>query len=121
MLKMGMLAATAFLAQPLYAADVADTVTLSVTGEGNWEMICHAILRGGDQVDRILGGDRNSYSGVGVRRLSCELKNNIKGPLVVHLVAPPASCPFKGAAEGACEKTFAKGAAGSFEMKIKGP
>ena len=119
MRKLSVFVAIVFLAQPLYAANGVDMVALSAAGEGNWEMICHATLAGGDQVARVLDNSRSSYSTAGLRRLSCDLKAPAKSPLVVHLSVPASSCPFKDAAEGACEKTFSKGTAGSFEVKIK--
>lgn len=93
--------------------------TLSAHGEGNWEIICHVLRPGGEQTVRILDPQRGSYSDPELRRASCDIKNANKGPLVVTISAPAMACPFKGASDDACEETFAKGRAGSFELKAK--
>lgn len=117
MRKLSVAAAIAFLAQPLYAADDVNTVTMSATGEGGWEIICHATAADGDQ-PHILYSSRPSFSGTGIHRLACTMKNASKGPLVVHVTAPNSACPFRGAAEGVCEQTLRKGGADSFDLKI---
>lgn len=102
------------------AGDASNTVsTISAQGDGSWEIICHVGLPGGDLATPILGPGRSSYSSRELRRASCDVKNGGKGPLVVTITAPAMACPFKAATADACQQTFAKGRAGSFELKAK--
>lgn len=110
-------AATMAVAGPTQAASSGDTVsTITASGEGNWEMICHIVRPGGDQIVRILEHDRNTYSDASLLRASCEIRNTRKSPLVVTIAAPTMKCPFKTAAADTCTQTFAPGRAGSFEL-----
>lgn len=102
------------------AGDASDTVsTISAQGDGSWEIICHVLLPGGDQATPILGPGRSSYANREMRGASCDVRNGTKGPLVVTISAPAMACPFKGASADACEQTFTKGRAGSFELKAR--
>ncbi|MFA6113339.1 MAG: hypothetical protein WC729_05090 [Sphingomonas sp.] len=115
-LMVGMLLVTSTSAA--LAGDGKDAMsTVSARGEGRWEMICHVTRSGGEQIVRILDPERNSYSDPELRRASCDIKNANKAPLVVSISAPAMACPFKSAGASACEQTFAKGRAGSFELK----
>jgi len=93
--------------------------TLSAHGEGNWEIICHILRPGGEQIVRILNSQRSTYSDPELRGASCSIRNASKGPLVVAISAPAMACPFKGATVDACEETIAKGRADSFDLKAK--
>jgi len=99
------------------AGDAASTI--SARGDGSWEIICHVVRPGGDTATPILSPGRSSYSDRELRRASCDVRNAAKGPLVVTISAPAMACPFKSAVADACEQTFAKGRAGSFELKAK--
>lgn len=102
------------------ASDAKDMVpTISARGDGSWEIICHVLLPGGDQATPILSPGRSSYANREMRGASCDVRNGTKGPLVVTISAPAMACPFKGASADACEQSFAKGRAGSFELKTK--
>lgn len=96
------------------APDVAPTI--SASGQGSWEMICH--IAAGDQSDRILGPDRSSYSSPKLQRASCSYKGASGGPLVITITGPTA-CPFKGASADACMLSVPKGRAGSFELNVR--
>jgi len=91
--------------------------TISASGQGSWEMICH-IVAGGDQSDHILGPDRSSYSSPKLQSASCSYKGASGGPLVITITGTTA-CPFKDASADACTLTVPKGRAGSFELKVK--
>lgn len=106
------------LAGPGAAMAAPDVVpTISASGQGSWEMICH-IVADGDQSDRILGPDRSSYSSPKLQRASCSYKGASGGPLVITITGA-AACPFKGASADACTLSVPRGRAGSFELKVK--
>ena len=115
-----MIFAATVLAGPVNAADAPVAVsTLSATGEGSWEIICHVVKPGGEQVVRILNAEQSRYSDASLLRASCDVKNANRAPLVISLSAPAMKCPFKAGDTDACEQTFAKGRAGSFELRAK--
>ncbi|MEG3146020.1 hypothetical protein U1839_15285 [Sphingomonas sp. RT2P30] len=104
-------------AAPADAADAPAAVnTLSATGQGNWEIICHIVRPGGESLNRILDAGHDHYSDANLLRASCDVKNANRAPLIVSISAPALKCPFKVAETGACEQSFAKGRAGSFEL-----
>lgn len=119
MTKWLMLLTAGLLAGPVNAApapDAAPAPGISANGEGSWEMICH-IVADGDQLDRILGRDRSSYSNPKMQRASCSYKSPSTAPLVITITGTTA-CPFKGVSADACTLTVPKGRAGSFELKV---
>jgi hypothetical protein len=118
MTKWLMLLAAGLVASPVNAADAASAPpSISASGQGNWEMICH-IVANGDQQVRVLGPDHSIYSDAKMQRASCDYKNTTSAPLVITIAGAPA-CPFKDASADACSLTVAKGRAGSFDLKVK--
>lgn len=118
MTKWLILLATGLVASPVNAADTVNTPpSISAHGQGNWEMICH-IVTNGDQLMRILGPDKNTYSDAKMQHASCDYKNATLTPLVITIAGVPA-CPFKGASADECSLTVPKGRAGSFDLKVK--
>ena len=93
------------------------TPSISATGQGSWEMLCH-IVADGEQSDRFLGPNRSSYSNPKLQRAECSYKAPQAAPLVIT-IAGSATCPFKGASADACTLTEIKGRAGKFELKFK--
>ena len=93
---------------------------ISVKAVGGWEMICHVTTSFGDQTVQILDAGHSSLALTGFNNVSCEQTGAGRGPMVVS-VAGPATCPFKGATQGACEKSFASGRAGSFAVRPRRP
>jgi hypothetical protein len=118
MTKWLILLATALVANPVNAADAVSTQpSISAHGQGNWEMICH-IVANGDQQVRVLGPDHNTYADSKMQRASCDYKNTTSAPLVIT-IAGVSACPFKDASSDSCALTVAKGRAGSFNLKVK--
>ncbi len=95
--------------------------TISATGQGNWEIICHIVRPGGETINRILDAGHDHYSDASLLRASCDVKNANRAPLAVSISAPAMKCPFKVSDNGACEQSFAKGRAGSFELRAATP
>lgn len=115
-----MIFAAAMLAGSAHAAEApAVESVISATGEGNWEIICHVVRPGGEQIVRILNAQQNKYSDASLLRASCDVRNANRAPLAVSISAPAMRCPFKVEGANACEQTFAKGRAGSFEFSTK--
>jgi len=113
-----MLMAASVLAGQIPAAEAQGAPpSISASGQGDWEMICH-LVTGGDQSDAILGPDRSSYSNPRLQRASCTYKSPSSAPLVIT-ISGAGGCPFKGVNADACVLTTSKGRAGSFELKVK--
>jgi len=101
---------------PLAHAQIA-APTISATGQGDWEMICHFVA-GGEQSDVILGPQRGIYSNPQLQHASCTYKGPSSASLVIT-ISGAGDCPFKGVSADACMLTSPKGRAGSFELKVK--
>ncbi len=115
-----LLLTAALVAGPACAVGApSDVSTVSATGEGNWEIICHVSTFGGDDTPRILSNGKSSLSLAGMRSASCSFHKPPKNPLTVTIESATLLCPFKSAAPDACKQTFEKGPAGSFEIKQK--
>lgn len=115
-----LLLTAAFVAGPACAVEApGNASTLSATGDGNWEIICHINTNGGDDSPRILNKGKSSISVAEMRSGSCSFHKSSKQPLIVTIESATVLCPFKSAAPDACTQTFEKGAAGSFEIKPK--
>ena len=118
MKKLALAVLAAGLSLPAAAQPVATTV--SVQAAGGWEMICHVATRFGNEQVVILDAGHSSLSSGDFNNISCEQTGSGRGPMVVS-VTGPASCPFKGAAAGSCQQSFASGRVGSFVVKSKRP
>jgi len=121
MLNWNMLLLTAALAAtPASAVDAPTNVsTVSATGEGSWEVICHVGTVGGEDSPWILNNRRTSFSVAGARAASCAFTKPSRSALTISIESTTLLCPFKSAAPDACKQTFEKGAAGSFDIKQK--
>lgn len=115
-----MLLVAALTAGPALASDTsANPSTVSATGEGGWEVICHVNTGGGDDTVRILNSGKSSFSLAAVRGASCSFTKPGKAALTILIQSSTLRCPFKSAESDACKQTFEKGAAGSFDLKPK--
>lgn len=112
------LLAAGFMASPALAQDNATVVPgFSGQGAGAWEMICHVVV-GGDQREVILGPSRTRFESQSLQRASCTYHASARGDLVVTINAA-ATCPFRGASEGACTTTLQRSHPGSFEFRVR--
>lgn len=117
MMKSVTLMGSMALLAPVNVAAAPDAVpTISATGDGAWEMICH-VVAGGDQLVRVLSADRHVYADPKMQRASCEYRNSQRGPLTIS-ISGANTCPFKGASAEACTISVPSGRAGSFELRV---
>lgn len=115
-----LLLTAALAAGAAWAADTPTTIsTVSATGDGSWEILCHVNAGGGDNAIRILNKNRPGFSIPGMRGASCSFTKPGKNALTISIESAALLCPFKSAAPDACTQTFEKGAAGSFNIKPK--
>lgn len=115
-----LLLAAALAAGPAGAVDAPTTITtVSATGEGSWEIICHVSAGGGGDSPRILNNGRTSFSAADVRGASCSFTKSSRSALTISIESATLLCPFKSAAPDTCRQTFEKGGAGSFDIKLK--
>lgn len=100
-------------------APASPQVTIRGSGQGNWELLCHVGVVGGDETIRAVGPDRPMLALANARRVTCNYKNGAAGPLTVSIETTQFSCPFAGAVDGACEGQIKASAFGSIELRRK--
>lgn len=102
-----------------YAADTSDAPPgISAKGDGRWEVLCHAYVKG-EMRTAILRPGQTRYSDPRMVRAECSYRAGSEGTLTAT-VAGADTCPFSESSAEACAITVSAGQGGSFKFRVKG-
>jgi len=104
---------------PALADTPAPQSVLTSSGAGRYEVWCKVTPMSGDEATHYLQPGRDTLPLGKVRRADCNYKATSAGPLTLKLAGSEWNCPFKVAADAACEATFAQASFGSFDLRRK--
>lgn len=94
-------------------------ISITASGQGQWQMLCHVTPESGEENVRVLEPQRAAFTSTNMRRATCNFKNASTGPTTITIEGAAWACPFPVSDGGTCAKTIAASAFGDFELKRK--